>query len=155
MRDFVLQLKNKLNYINNNKYLKPMKIISLLLLVSVSFVYTVQAQTEEELSTSIGKLTKMKAVKIQTTAQCDMCKLRIEEALAFRKGVKNAQLNLEDKVVTVIYNPKKTNPDRIREVIAKVGYQADEVKADPKAYEKLPECCQLGGHDHEKSKHED
>ena len=35
----------------------------------------------------------------------------------------------------------KTNPADIRQAIAGTGYDADEVKAMPKAVAKLDECC--------------
>ena len=38
-------------------------------------------------------------VKIKTSAICEMCKERIEKRLAFTKGVKDVNLNLDDKVV--------------------------------------------------------
>ena len=41
---------------------------------------------------------KVGEVKIKTSAQCDMCKERIEETLAFEKGVKKAELDLETKI---------------------------------------------------------
>ncbi|KPK87821.1 MAG: MerP protein [Bacteroides sp. SM23_62_1] len=84
---------------------------------------------------------KFEEVKIKTSAQCEMCKERIEEILAFEKGVKSSDLNLESKVVTVLYNPARTTADKIRNAISHGGYDADGIKADPKAYEKLPTCC--------------
>lgn len=124
------------------------------LILMLSFLFCAgmaQAQSEE----MSKKSSKLQTVKIQTSAQCEMCKTRIEETLAFEKGVKLSNLNLEDMIVTVSYNAKKTNVDKIRKAISNVGYQADEVLADPKAYEKLPACCQLGGHDHEMHKEDD
>lgn len=84
-----------------------------------------------------------KEIKIKTSAQCGMCKNRIEKALSYEKGVLSSNLDVETKVVTVVYNPAKTNPDKIRLAISKVGYQADDLKADPFAYEELPSCCKL------------
>ncbi len=84
---------------------------------------------------------KFKEIRIQTSAQCELCKGRIEGTLAFEKGVKTSELDLENKIVTVIYNPDKITTDKIRNTISKAGYDADEVKADPKAYQKLPVCC--------------
>ena len=81
------------------------------------------------------------SLQIKTSSQCDMCKERIEEALAFEKGVKSSELDLETKVVTVSYRASKTTPEKIRKAISKVGYDADDVAADGKAYEKLPACC--------------
>ncbi|GAB3335477.1 hypothetical protein GCM10027299_44500 [Larkinella ripae] len=87
-----------------------------------------------------------KEVKIKTSAVCSMCKERIQRNLAFEKGVKESNLDLNDKVVTVRYNPKKTDIDKIKANISKTGYDADEVTADEKGYAKLPSCCKKGGH---------
>jgi periplasmic mercuric ion binding protein len=80
-------------------------------------------------------------IKILTSAQCEMCKTRIETAMAYEKGVSNSDLNLEDKVLTVTYKHGKTTPDKIRKAINALGYDADETLADPKAYASLPPCC--------------
>ena len=87
------------------------------------------------------KKKKTEEVEILTSAVCDMCKERIEHDLAFEKGIRYVELDLETKIVTVKYNPRKTNPEKIREAISKIGYDADDIEADPKAYEKLPMCC--------------
>lgn len=84
---------------------------------------------------------KFETVKIKTSSQCDECKERIEEALAFEKGVKTADLDVETKIVTVTYKKGKTSPEKIRKAISKVGYDADDVAADKKAYAKLDACC--------------
>lgn len=84
---------------------------------------------------------KFQEIEIKTSAVCDDCVEKIETALAFEKGVKKASLDLETKMVTVTFNPQKISPVEIRKAIATVGYDADDVKADKKAYEKLPACC--------------
>ncbi len=78
---------------------------------------------------------------IKTSAQCEMCKETIEEALAFTPGTKSYNLNLENKYVRVIYRPSKTDYYKICTAISKAGYNADSLKADQKAYNKLPACC--------------
>jgi periplasmic mercuric ion binding protein len=83
-----------------------------------------------------------KEVKIKTSAICEMCKERLERNLGLSKGVKEAELNLDNKVMTVKYNPKKTDVASIKETIMKTGYDADDVVADQKAHDKLPKCCQ-------------
>ena len=88
---------------------------------------------------------KDKEVKIKTSAICTMCKARIERNLAFEKGVKEATLDVDTKVVTVKYNPAKTDVAKLKANITKTGYDADEVVADPKGYDKLPSCCKKGG----------
>jgi len=88
---------------------------------------------------------KAEVVTIQTTAVCESCKARIEKALKSADGVISANLNLDDKRIKVKYNPDKTTADQIRTVIAKTGYDADGVKANPEAFNNLPKCCQKAG----------
>jgi len=88
-------------------------------------------------------------IEIQTSAICEMCKEALEYDLTFEKGVKSAELNLEDKVMSIVYNPKKTDADILRKRISLVGYNADNIKRDSTAYENLPFCCKDGGHDND------
>ncbi|GAA4439741.1 hypothetical protein GCM10023091_22390 [Ravibacter arvi] len=89
-----------------------------------------------------------KEVKIKTSAKCKMCKSRLERNLGLSKGIESANLNLDDKVMTVKYNPKRTSEEKIREVIAKTGYQADEIPAVESAHDKLPKCCRRTAEEH-------
>lgn len=85
---------------------------------------------------------KTETIVINTTsAVCDMCKETIETALAYEKGVKSSNLDVKKKTITVKYNPEKTTPEQIRKVISETGYDADDVKANPEAFNKLEECC--------------
>ncbi|GAB3947437.1 hypothetical protein GCM10028805_19690 [Spirosoma harenae] len=88
---------------------------------------------------------KEKEVKIKTSAICGMCKARIERNLTFEKGVKEANLDVKSKVVTIKYNPAKTDVDKLKANISKTGYDADELVADEAGYNKLPSCCKKGG----------
>lgn len=87
-------------------------------------------------------------VKVKTSAICKMCKNKIERDLLLTKGVKDAELNLKDKVVTVTYNSAKTTPELIRVAITKSGYDADDLPADPAAYDKLSSCCKKDNEPH-------
>ncbi|MCK9205112.1 MAG: heavy-metal-associated domain-containing protein [Bacteroidales bacterium] len=84
---------------------------------------------------------KVETVKIKTSAVCPQCKDRIEGGLAFEKGVKDISLDLETKIVTIKYNTKSVTPDDLRRKISNLGYDADSIPANKKAYEKLPACC--------------
>jgi len=83
-------------------------------------------------------------IKIKTSATCDMCKETIEKYVAFEKGVKKITLDVDTKIATVIYNPQKTTPEKIRLAISNSGYDADDIVANKKAYDKLDECCKKG-----------
>ena len=109
------------------------KFVIILLLLTGSI--TMQAQVEK--------------VQIQTSAICEMCKNTLERDLAFEKGIKSSVLDLETKILTVEYNAKKTDAEKIRKRITKVGYNADSVQRDLKAYNALPDCCKDGAHQDE------
>jgi mercuric ion binding protein len=95
---------------------------------------------------SVSLYAQADTVKIKTSAICDQCKERIEHDLSFEKGVKSANLDLDTKMIAVVYNPQKTTPAKIAEAITKIGYDADSLKADAKAFKKLPDCCQKPSH---------
>lgn len=80
-------------------------------------------------------------LKIETSAQCGMCEDRIEKAMAYERGVEYFDLDLDTKILTVAYKEKRTDPGKIRKAVSDVGYDADDVKADERAYSKLPACC--------------
>lgn len=84
---------------------------------------------------------KTQVVQIQTSAVCEMCKETLDKALLPLKGVKKVEMNEETKVLSITFNPKMIQADGIRKAISLAGYDADNVPADPKAYEKLHACC--------------
>ncbi|MBS3999950.1 MAG: heavy-metal-associated domain-containing protein [Desulfobulbaceae bacterium] len=71
---------------------------------------------------------KMTEVKIETSAYSFMCKNRIETELKNLKGVEDSYLNLDDKIVTIKYNPNTVKPNEMMKVIKNMGYDADILK---------------------------
>lgn len=66
---------------------------------------------------------------------CNNCKKKVENNIAFEKGVKDLQVNLEEKTVTVTYRTDKTDSEKIKEAIEKLGYTVlikEETKGDSK-----------------------
>lgn len=90
---------------------------------------------------SLSAQSKTDTLRVLTSAQCGQCKDRIERMFAFEKGVVSSELDLESKMVTIVYKPAKTNAENLRKAINQVGYDADSIPANPKAYSKLPPCC--------------
>lgn len=80
-------------------------------------------------------------VNIKTSATCDMCKSKIEKYVNKMEGILKSDLNLDSKVLYVKYDNTKVNTEDIKSKIKDLGYNADEVKRDEKAYKKLPKCC--------------
>ncbi len=102
---------------------------------------------------SMAQNAKEAEVKIKTSAVCGMCKKTIEKAMSYEKGVQSASLDVDSKMLTIVYNPKKTNIDKLRTSVSKTGYDADNIMADPKAYNQLDECCKKEAHTGESDPH--
>lgn len=92
--------------------------------------------------------TNQKAV-IKTVLHCDHCKecetcgLKFKTEMLKIEGLKMYELDDKAMTFTVYYNAKKTNLQNIKKGISKLGYDADDVKADPQAYDGLDGCCKL------------
>lgn len=95
---------------------------------------------------NIGKT--IDTVEIKTSAVCKMCKDRLEHDMAFEKGVKSVELDLDTKVLIIAYKTNKTNKEKLKKAVTKIGYDADEMVADQKAHDRLPDCCQKGVEPH-------
>lgn len=117
------------------------KLISILGIMMMA-IFIINPATAQE------KKKNYEEVQIQTSAICGMCEERIESNIAYEKGVKKVELNDETKIVTVGFDPRKTDAGKIRTAISKLGYDADDVLADKEAHDKLPACCQKGSKAH-------
>lgn len=95
---------------------------------------------------SAQKQPKTMEVSLQTNAQCGDCKERIEGKLNYTKGVIYSDLDNRTKILTVKFKPAKISLEEVKTVVANVGYDVGDMKANPEGQSKLPECCQPGGH---------
>ena len=93
-----------------------------------------------------SKNATVQTATLMTSAQCGMCKTTIEGALKTKEGIKWVVLEPEIQKLTVKFDNSKISLSDIKQTVSAAGYDAGDVKADPKAYEGLPACCQKGGH---------
>jgi periplasmic mercuric ion binding protein len=99
-------------------------------------------------SLPIGAQTnKHEKVVIQTSyvcATCEMCGTcgpLFQKNLLDIKGVRMFEVDKEKNTIIVYYNGRKTNLELIKNAIANIGYDADDVKANPQARDELYDCC--------------
>lgn len=109
-----------------------MKSVLILFLAFLAFGFTKQPSTEEAV--------------LKTSAECGECKDRIESKLNYTKGVVFAELDYKTQLLTVKYKPSKIALKDIKQIVSDLGYDIDDVKANPAAQKALPQCCQPGGH---------
>lgn len=108
-------------------------IFAAMTIIAISFFSSTILQAQEK--------SKTETIAIKSSVVCGMCEERVKKELAFEKGVTDIQVNLKEKLITVEYKPNRTDVEKIKKAITKIGYDADDLPADAKAYEKLPSCC--------------
>lgn len=114
------------------KHIKLITIFFLLLLTALS-----NAQDGKKNEKAIIKTN----IYCDHCKQCETCGKSFQSELLKIKGLKMMELDEEAMTITVFYDGKKTNLESIKTAIANLGYDADDLKANPAAYEKLDGCC--------------
>ncbi len=70
-----------------------------------------------------------------------MCEKRIVKAALRVDGVSKADWNKETKQMELVFDDTKTDLDKVRVAIAKVGHDTPKHKASTEVYDALPDCC--------------
>lgn len=73
--------------------------------------------------------------------ECDDCGRNIFMKVKKNKGIKDVVVNDETNVISVKYDSRKVTLGEIEKSIASAGFKANNVDADPDAYESLDACC--------------
>jgi len=108
-------------------------------LIVLALVSLITLGVSAQATKSVSK--NEQTVTIQTNGVCQKCADRFKENVPYFKGVKSYTYDMKTAKLTIVYDSKKTNPDQLRQEISKLGYNADNVKADAAARAKLPACC--------------
>lgn len=116
--------------------MKPSIIIITIMLISVSGIAAF-SQTHDH-SQTIMSSTKTESFKVW--GKCDMCKARIESTVK-AEGATNASWDQKTQMLTVTYDPSKTNSDALSKKLASAGHDTEKYKAPEDVYAKLPACC--------------
>ena len=132
-----------------------MKRVILMCLVALFTIGAVSAQKPQK-----GGKQNVTTVFV-TDIDCAGCAKKVNDTIPYEKGVKDVQVDVDAKTVTVTFDPAKTNNETLVKAFAKIKIKAEAKGAcaegccghhEPKPAEKKAcedDCC--SGHDH---KHE-
>lgn len=110
-----------------------MKVFSSILLGILFFLNSNHLRAQQNNTSASDTLT--------VYGNCGQCKERIEEAAYSIKGVKHAEWNKKTHLLTLVYNPSKTDRKKIAHAIALAGHDSILEKSSDKNYRQLPSCC--------------
>ena len=85
--------------------MKTIKVLSSVL--ALFFLFTLISN--QSLAQTSTKESKYKTMDLSVDMACNACKNNVEKCLAYEKGVKKFDVNLDSKKVHIVYNSDKTD----------------------------------------------
>ncbi|MCQ2228732.1 MAG: heavy-metal-associated domain-containing protein [Bacteroidales bacterium] len=96
--------------------MKTIKIIMLAIAVCISISGMAQDNNKKD--------DKIAVVVLSSNIKCNNCKNKIEKNIPYEKGVKDLDVNIEKKTVTIKYRKDKNTADKLCEAVTKLGYKS-------------------------------
>lgn len=92
------------------------RLIIALTAILMALSFSVSAQTKDK------KDADKATVVYDVSMTCESCKKRIEKNIAFEKGVTDMRVDLPAKTVTIDYSKSKTDEQKLKQALEKLGY---------------------------------
>ncbi len=98
--------------------------LAALMTISVSSAATIEstAQTSLEDRKPAKKKKDIREVSFHVHLHCQDCVNKVQDNIAFEKGVKDLEISLENQTVEVKYDAAKTSEETLKAAIEKLGY---------------------------------
>jgi len=109
--------------------------------IALIFLMFISASTFAQKSKTVQTAVIKTKIYCDHCKQCETCGDKFNKDLYNEDGIKRVDVDAKAMTITVVYDTKKTDLDKIRLFISKSGYDADDVKADPAGIAKLDGCC--------------
>src|SRR4051812_32334085 len=116
-------------------------LIKIMLVIFMIAIGSISAKAQEQKQKTTQTAIIKTAIYCNHCKACESCGDRLEKTLLKEKGIQMITLDEKAMTIKVIYNSKKTDLAKIKTAISKLGYDADDIKADAVAYEGLDGCC--------------
>lgn len=97
-----------------------MKTRNLILTAAAAFCLAAPAKAQE------AKKNVSDTVTFIVSMHCENCKKKVENTVQFEKGVKDLNVSLADKTVTIVYDSRKTTSAALKESLEKLNYTVEE-----------------------------
>ncbi|EFI16721.1 heavy-metal binding protein [Bacteroidetes oral taxon 274 str. F0058] len=91
-----------------------------------------------------AKAVQSEVVYFIPNMHCERCQAKIEKAITLEKGVKDLVFDLKAQKLTIVYQKQETTPEKLRQALAKMGYEAksDATTAQPQnSMRENRSCC--------------
>lgn len=75
------------------------------------------------------KTDKSQTVVFDVNMNCHNCQAKLEKNIPWEKGVKDMKIDLENKKVTITYDPKKTSEEKLKKAIEGLDFKCEKPEA--------------------------
>lgn len=140
--EFVVNSLSHQSSIRKGSYMN--KRIVFLALLTFIFVAMGFAQAKKSAAKADPVKYELASIKVES-AVCNSCANTIEKALKKVDGVKSVKVDIDKKVANVKYVAVKATLTQLETAISNVGYDANDMKRNKAAYDKLDDCCKIEG----------
>ena len=101
------------------------RIVIIALAALIGFTVSAAELTVADASASAQIFKKSKAeikeVVFHVNLHCNSCVKKVQENIAFEKGVKDLQVSLEKQTIAIKYDASKTSEETLKNAIVKLG----------------------------------
>ena len=108
--------------------MKTMKTIMLSVIFLIAGACNLNAQSQKE-----SKEKKIAEVTFNVSMECESCKAKIERNIPWEKGVKDLKVDLAHKTVSVVYDPRKTNEEKLKKAFENLEFTCKKVETARKS----------------------
>lgn len=105
---------------------------TLIIILAAMVAFSASAAAATDFSTEASALTdkkpskkkkaELKEVVFNVHLHCENCVKKVQENIAFEKGVKDLKVSLEDQTVAVKYDAARTSEATLKAAIEELGY---------------------------------
>ncbi len=99
--------------------------LTVVMLASAPSLYAVEISTTTTQKKTPKKNRRLETVVYRVHLDCESCKKKIVEHISFEKGVRGLSISLEDQMVKVTFDARKTDSIKIANAINKLGYKIE------------------------------
>ena len=104
---------------------------------------TTEAMTSKRQKNTVKAKKNISEVTFSVHLHCANCVKKVEENIAFEKGVKDMKVSLDHQTVYLKYDSSKTSEEKLKNAIEKLGYPVSGVVAPGQEHK-----CHEHGHNH-------
>ena len=107
--------------------MKRIVVIAIATLMGFSAYAAGTSVTETSVSSQVFKKSKaeIKEVVFHAHLHCNSCVKKVQENIAFEKGVKDLHVCLEDQIVYIKYDSAKTSEETLKAAVEELGYKVE------------------------------